>query len=1522
MKRRIFLILIIFSIILFIAAGVYWYLGRNQSSRLLARIELAIRAEKLDKASELADSYIIQHPDDWHGYYQKARIYIRSGRYAEAREQLNKLLEEKEHLKPNQFSSRLLLADTYSLPAKRSLLSAETNKQTASLKAAIEQLRQAKNVLSQTQAKDTEENIVLQQATGMILADIGITLSRLSDRFTQEADIASIAGFESLRDDCRKQATAALGQAQETLQQSIQALLSVVKLDPSRHEAARMLVRLCIQQNDRDSLEAARSAILSAEKPAPNAMTMLIVNDLQKSYEQQTEFQQDERMENKEKVLKAARQLDELLKQYPDEIQIKLQRASLALILSDLTTAQRLVKEILDDNPRQAQARLLEAKMLLQSGETAQAETKLFSLKAEFIQWPEAHYAYAQVALALGKKELARQALRRVTELQPDHPGAQRYLAESLIQDGFYDQAFLDAREYYKSHPDNPAAVRLIVTTAIHTDQPDLARQALEKAQIDQASDPAMLMVVADGYAMLGDETNLLKTLQLAADSQPTTFLGRLAKARALAKTNRTAEAEKILRDELARYPQYHRINFLLGQVYAETGRNFQALEQFKEALRLDNSNDEYRLALARVLLEIGDLDECRQTLEEVSSSNDKANFLRLQLRLIQGQPISSNEILQRMSLNGAMGVALTCLQLGRPQECVSICQNELKENRDSSDVRMLLGQAFLALGQQDKCIEQFKILLQRAPENLSNYLILARLFTLSAGPEEAAGSLASITGAKSYMIDLTKGWILERAENFSAALEAYNRVAENAQNPRKPRDLARMYLARTLAAQGHINQAIAELDKITAAQVSGNQVDFMKALLLVNAQRPNEANALLQTLGKTAIEKQDRDLLKKIIKLYLSLKQTNSALALCDEAQRIFPNTPEPYLLRASVLVAAGRRKEAIECYRQAIAVQPDMFGISRSLAEALDDEQEPLQALTVLDDLEKLGQSGRAAALLERGVLFERWGLQRQAADCYENLANSGYGGNPKLQLFLAKTFADLGEKDRAVEILREIPEYVSEFLQAQLLLAHLTDDTGKKLEILNSLQAKNPTQVSSLIEIMNTSLAAKYADEALSAFRSFIQNYDKNMAIPASLHSPVVHAILQADNRQDALALVVDIARHKEQRWWRQLALLLTMDEQPELTADLLPAVPESALYEALLGFCYACRVKDTNQAQQWQDRFNQLDKPADQTQPSRQAPAPYKLFMSLAIPAKEQAEAELARLADTETVDNIMASELVSHSFTAGDSSEAVKLLQAYVAMDMGIPALAQKLAMDLLKARPSCQWSAALAAAAAADEQTQRAVLDILEPKDCTLAKMINANLLLKEKQYEKAAALYGELVTAGQRRLDLQLNQGIALENAGLLPQALEIYQRVWKTTASPIAANNAAYVISLLFPEDTEKLSQAQELIDAAAKAMPDEPTFHDTSGWIAYLQGRHEQACTELLWAVKRLPGSAEVHYHLGLAHSALNHRDFARWHLAAAVQIGQKQQADGENPSPALAGIIRLAQENLQKMEQNQP
>ena len=65
---------------------------------------------------------------------------------------------------------------------------------------------------------------------------------------------------------------------------------------------------------------------------------------------------------------------------------------------------------------------------------------------------------------------------------QAQYADAQRMFAKLLLDAGFYEQAFADARAYYEAFPDDFEALRLYVRAARGTDQYDLARTVLTKA--------------------------------------------------------------------------------------------------------------------------------------------------------------------------------------------------------------------------------------------------------------------------------------------------------------------------------------------------------------------------------------------------------------------------------------------------------------------------------------------------------------------------------------------------------------------------------------------------------------------------------------------------------------------------------------------------------------------------------------------------------------------------------------------------------------------------------------------------------------------------------------------------------------------------------------------------------------------------------------------------------------------------------------------------------------------------------
>ena len=173
----------------------------------------------------------------------------------------------------------------------------------------------------------------------------------------------------------------------------------------------------------------------------------------------------------------------------------------------------------------------------------------------------------------------------------------------------------------------------------------------------------------------------------------------------------------------------------------------------------MDNDNEGYRLSLARVFLNIGEVDECQNILDGISSTNADANFLRLQIKLIQGKPIDSAEALEQVGSSGSLGIALAYLNSGKPDECIAICERELTMNPADADLRGLLGQAYLAVGQQEKCYEQWKKLLELSPDQLVNYYRLARLLIRDNPVLEVTSKLATISDSKPELIELTKGW-------------------------------------------------------------------------------------------------------------------------------------------------------------------------------------------------------------------------------------------------------------------------------------------------------------------------------------------------------------------------------------------------------------------------------------------------------------------------------------------------------------------------------------------------------------------------------------------------------------------------------------------------------------------------------------------------------------------------------------------------------------------------------------------
>lgn len=1516
MRRRIILIVVILGVVGILASGIWWYVHSNSGQRLLSRVDLALHAQQYDKAGNLAESYIAKYPGDWQGYYLRAIAYNRMGKYPEARQQLDRILSSPGQMNCDEVAVRVQRSETYAQPVRHSTVMKEVSPQESSLQSAFAGMNQAVTELEPLQNVQGKGRLDVLESVAMNLIDMA-TISRRWARLQQDASqtarkVADQAKYEALRSSSKEN----LSQAEQYDQRATQILLELVANDASRDEPAKALVELCLRRKDRESLEQARKAITALSDPPPMAAAILAIEEADSSAAGKPAAA-------RQRLQAAASKLDAILQKHADILQVKVYRADVALKLRDDALVERLCAEIVAKDFRNPKAHMIHASLLMQQGKMAEAEAELFTLQDSRL--PDAHYAYGRAALANGKKELAASAMRMATQIEPLHAPARRYMAISLRDQGFFDQAFEDAKMYLQASPSDPVAIKLFTDLANKTDQPALAREMLQNAATEYKDRPEVIIAVAEGYSILGDNPQAQQTIQSLAASMPSGDESVLAAARALMLAGQAVQAEKMLLDLLAKNdstPQAE-AHHMLAQVYGSLGRLGQAVEQYRAAAQAEPANETYQVDLARSLLNRGDLDECAAVLQAVEQSNPAANVLRLQLQLTRGEAADPLPILQQAAQAGQSGlpVAISCLSSGQVQQCIDICLAELqKSGAQKRDVRILLARAYQMAGQRDQCVGQLKELIASAPLELPMYLTLAGLLAqdaqgiLQGDVEAVADELKKVPQAVPHLVDFARAWLLDRLAKYDQAAACYEKLADQTAVPEDARRQARLLQAQELARSGQSDKALAVLDRMISQKESIKTAMFVKVQLLASLQRTDEARNVLANLRDIALKDKDTAVMGGIIARYSAIGSHNEAIATCDQLRQMAPEGSQPHLLKARVLLQAGRGEEAVASFESAVNKDPANIQVYVEMAEVLDRMQKLPEALAITHRMAKLGPSGEAAALSQRATILARLGLRSQAVACFEELAKLGYSRNARLQLALGQALASMGQKQQAAKVLGDIPAYAPQYVPAQRALAASADGLDAQLKILADLNKARPGLAEVVHEQMNLMLSADRADDAIACFNAYIEHI-KGRPLSAEIAFTAVTAMLQKGDVKRASALAETLSSQANDTRWRKLAALLQAEVSPQSAASRLVDPERADAYDVLLGICLTVNA-DPPAAAMWNERLSQISQHLAKA--NRSLPVVPGVLVGLTFAKQPQAADDLKKAKGIDTLMRLALGELISSSTDAAKASaEAAALLKAAMALELGLPKLAHEWAMASLSARPTCQLAALLAISSKKDIEGQKKILQSVQPADCTFARLAMAQLLMRQRQYEPALRLLeqmpGEALDHG-----LMMERSVALENLGRFDEALSVYRQVWAETKDPAAANNAAYMISLLHPKDPDKLKEARAMLDKAIASIPDSSSCRETSGWVTYLQGQPQKACLELRQATKGMPDSPEAHYHAGLAEIAGGDKELGRYHLEAAVQLGQKLQQDGSS-SPAIDRAAAEAKKALESLTQ---
>lgn len=229
------------------------------------------------------------------------------------------------------------------------------------------------------------------------------------------------------------------------------------------------------------------------------------------------------------------------------------------------------------------------------------------------------------------------------------------------------------------------------------------------------------------------------------AATQPSSIQERLARVRTevFTRPDRGNASVKELHELLALEPQLAEAHLLLGLVHVSRGTSqmrAEAVAEFRQALEIAPDLVPARFYLARVYMELGQLERAREELTTLTTNAPKsAQFVgtlgEVERRL--GNPTRAAELTrQAVSIEAGafearyyLGLALA--DLGRRDEAIAELEAVAKANVNVQDVHASLGVLYLQANRVDDAIEAFTIGSKLAKPRPEVHIYLARGYRL-----------------------------------------------------------------------------------------------------------------------------------------------------------------------------------------------------------------------------------------------------------------------------------------------------------------------------------------------------------------------------------------------------------------------------------------------------------------------------------------------------------------------------------------------------------------------------------------------------------------------------------------------------------------------------------------------------------------------------------------------------------------------------------------------------------------------
>ncbi len=424
--------------------------------------------------------------------------------------------------------------------------------------------------------------------------------------------------------------------------------------------------------------------------------------------------------------------------------------------------------------------------------------------------------------------------------------------------------------------------------------------------------------------------------------------------------------------------PANARLNLLYGQSLFSGGKAEAAVEPLKQAVQLDPKSVEGHLALASVLSQMQNPRDAelqwRFALEADPASTAARNGLEKDL---SGEK-NSGWIIALLGPNpGVLGPELTVLlaraysDSGRLEDAANVLRAASRTDPASVPLANALSGVLVMQSRKQEAEDVLETAMKQHPSDPAVQLLYLRLLVMNDDTARARPLAARLLASdqNNWEVQYLNGLLDRRAGDFAAARPLLEHAA--ALNPNSIE--VRQNLATVLAKLGFPAQAKEQFQKAIDLGSQDPQIRF-------------ELAGVLRTLGETQAAQEQIRIYQQGTKSQSDLTQAAAKAAFADQR------------------LAAGDTAQAVQLYRDAVALDPGEPTLAYKLAMALDKAGDPVGEKSALEQAVQLNP-GMAQAQNQLGYLASRSGDTADAEKRFR-LAVTASPGFVKAWINLAAT------------------------------------------------------------------------------------------------------------------------------------------------------------------------------------------------------------------------------------------------------------------------------------------------------------------------------------------------------------------------------------------------------------------------------------------------------------------------------------------------------------------------------------